>query len=427
MNAILQELSPYVLLKQNWDAIQLKMEVRNQLEAIQTLTKSFEKGVFEDGSKNKLSVITPDIFNERIMCYVIEHVLCKFDVPISQDTTCTLLKELVKIPKSVVRGVLQMSLTSARWDHYDPESIRRDYHREMTTSPPRSCGLLVRRNAMRTTARKLRIGNRITITPVNLTTFQTMELHESTIVRDMKLKGPLVLNFMSSSTLLQQLKHWYSFLEVEHGWDACKFQIDIEKQAVVDDCLQHFSVYERRIEVNVNDLLVDGICLHDYLRYAFVVQGKLFLLIDVSKLEVRSFVIPLDGKKLYWDRFAGNIRSTTHVQNVWSPNFASEYDEYKGIYAEHELEKYYAITNEEAVILHKNLVQRFTELFDNMYNASRSSSIISFVASTIPSPSPILSGSLKVANFPPLSLCARNTAAMTQTSCKECYSSDDDD
>ena len=401
MNAILQELSPYVLLKQNWDAIQLKMEVRNQLEAIQTLTKSFEKGVFEDGSKNKLSVITPDIFNERIMCYVIEHVLCKFDVPISQDTTYTLLKKLVKIPKSVVRGVLQMSHTSAHWGHYDPESIRRDYHREMTTSPPRSFGLVVRRNAMRTTARKLCISNRITITPVNLTTFQIMELHESTIVRDMKLKGPLVLNFMSSSTLLQQLKHWYSFLEVEHGWDACKFQIDIEKQAVVDVCL-HFSVYKRRIEVNVDDLLVGGICLHDYLRYAFVVQGNLFLLIDVSKLEVRSFVKPLHGKPLYWDMEAGNIRGATHVQNVWSPNFVKEYDEYEGIYAdcaERELEKYYAITNEEAVILHKNLVQRFTVHFDNICSFNKSFDVFRlFNGVDIVPPSP----------------------------CKECYSSDDD-
>ena len=182
MNAVLEELSKYVLRKQHWDGMHLKEEVQNRLEAIQTLTKSFEKGVFEDGSKNKLSVIKPDIFNERILRCVIAHVLCEFEVPIPRDITCALVKQLQNIPEEIAEMVCR--------EEY-PEDILLEYSSVQQASK----GLVVECSR-----------DSIMVKTVSLTTGVSMGWH---------------------ARLLQQLEKWHSILSTQ----ACKFEADMRAMA----------------------------------------------------------------------------------------------------------------------------------------------------------------------------------------------------
>ena len=343
MNAILKNLSQYVLLKQNWDTIQLKMEVRNQLEAIQMLTKSFEKGVFEDGSKNKLSVITPDIFNERIMCCVIEHVLCKFDVPIPRNTIYPLVKKLQNIPKKIAEMILQRE---------DPEDILLEY--SSVQQRDSSKGLMVDCSE-----------HRINFVLVNLKTCDYMDWHD--------IEEDDIAGWWSSRTLLQPLKSWHSILNA-HAWQACKFKEDMRAVACDNDL--SLSVYQRHI--------------HDYLRYVFVVDGtycskKAFLVIDVSELEVISFLMP--HKEFWWHR--SNIlgsgafgRRGGGTNNVWSPNFIEDHEETE-FYIVHYMENCEYIigeqecwwpggigksssSTEEAFYLHEKIIRVCERLFANL-------------------------------------------------------------
>ena len=345
MNDILHA---YVLRKENWDGIQLSEEARNRLEAIQTLTKSFEKGVFEDGSKNKLFVITPDIFNEHILRSIVEHMLREFHVPIPRDTTYMLLNQLQNIPEEIAEMVLHDDEDIDDED-IDAEDIHLACHRDITT-----CGLVVRRAPK---CGHLDTGHAIYITPVKLNpSLKTMAWWHRRCISFVM--GPIVTGFMmrprgeeqlymSSRTLLQELEYWHGFLSSTHTWQACKFEADMRAVA----------------EYNHLSLSVSQCHLHEHLRYVFVLDHSdgrkaRFLVIDVSELGVCSFLLPL---KYVNDNTVGRDLNVLQVPNYYTDRdfffpLADYWEWQRGdgiIYAR----------PEEAFFLHQNIIKVFKGVF----------------------------------------------------------------
>ena len=167
-----------------------------------------------------------------------------------------------------------------------------------------------------------------------------------------------------SRTLLQQLEKWHSILST-HAWQACKFEADMRAMARDNDL--SLSVYQRH--------------LHDYVRYVYVVDGNYwhkmaFLVVDVSEVEVLSFLMPHKGFQWYRSNIScGNSGRRGCGSDVWSANFIQDHQDIdRYIELESSDEECWwpggigacSASTEEAVFLHLNIIKVCKRLFANL-------------------------------------------------------------